>query len=52
MTLTHPKAARDKREQLAVAPLFSLETETIPRLELAGGRAARRTSPTRSSTTS
>ncbi len=37
VTLTHPKAARDKREQLAVAPLFSLETETIPRHELPDG---------------
>ena len=37
MTLTHPKAARDKKEQLAVAPLFSLETETIPRHELPDG---------------
>ena len=37
MTLKHPAALRRAADELAVAPLFSLETETIPRHELPDG---------------
>jgi glutamate decarboxylase len=40
VTLSHPKAAQGRPEDLAVAPLFSLETETIPRHELPEGEMA------------
>ena len=37
MTLKHPKAPQGRADDLAVAPLFSLETEAIPRHELPEG---------------
>ena len=37
MTLKHPKAPRGRTNDLVMAPLFSLETETIPRHELPEG---------------
>jgi glutamate decarboxylase len=37
VTLKHPTTQRREAEDLAVAPLFSLETETIPRHELPDG---------------
>src|SRR5262245_4149673 len=37
LALTHTKTAREGKKELAVAPLFSLETETIPRHELPDG---------------
>ena len=37
MPLKHPGKATDGRQDLAVAPLFSLETGTIPRHELPDG---------------
>jgi glutamate decarboxylase len=37
VTLKHPTARRLAADELAVAPLFSLETETIPRHELPDG---------------
>jgi glutamate decarboxylase len=33
MTLTHPKATDERRDELAVQPLFGLEARTIPRRE-------------------
>src|SRR3954447_25817679 len=40
VALNHPKTARGRTDELAVAPLFSLETETIPRHELPEGEMA------------
>jgi glutamate decarboxylase len=37
VTLKHPTTQRRTADELAVAPLFSLETETIPRHELPDG---------------
>jgi len=37
MTLAHPRARRRPKDELAVAPLFSLEGTTIPRHELPRG---------------
>src|SRR5512133_3572171 len=41
MTLTHPKAAQDgRRDDLSIAPIFSLETDHIPRHLLPEGAMA------------
>ena len=37
MTLAHPKARGGHGDDLFVPPLFSLETQTIPRHEVARG---------------
>ena len=37
MTLAHPKAPRQGKDELGVAPLFSLEGMTIPRHSLPDG---------------
>ena len=37
MTLAHPRAVRGPKEELAVAPLFSLEGTSIPRRALPQG---------------
>jgi hypothetical protein len=34
VTLKHPEAPQDRTDDLIVAPLFSLESRTIPRHEL------------------
>jgi glutamate decarboxylase len=40
LTLAHQKTRRQRKDALAVAPLFSLEGETIPRHELPQGEMA------------
>jgi glutamate decarboxylase len=40
LTLAHQKTRRQRKDALAVAPLFSLEGETIPRHELPEGEMA------------